>query len=173
MKKGGSPPGHFYNPCYPSTATSNFSSYSPFQLLFLPIRSRESLSKHTHTDVHTDTHSEWVPPHTWPFQCTHIFCALHFKNMKGCSAGTKAKARVGGGGEVSRRREASIKAVLERGRCIRDGGGGGGGVWCSVGRKKGVTGGPSQPGSMSRGLRLKWFSSGSQETKQQALRSTS
>lgn len=79
-----------------------FSPPLPFPTLLLPIRSREDLSNntlHLHIHTHIHTHSHRVPPHPCLFHVhTLIFCAQHFKHMKGSSAGTKAKGKVGGGG---------------------------------------------------------------------------
>lgn len=128
MKREGKPSWPFLQPCLPSTSipTPNFSPPpSPFPTLLLPIRSRErhsnnTLHLHTHTHTHPDTctQSSSSPP---PLSRTHtfIFCALHFKHMKGCSAGTKAKGRVGGK-EKEEEAGRGYKSKLEREMYGRD-----------------------------------------------------
>lgn len=106
MKREGKPSWPFLQPRHPST--SQFQPLLPFPTLLLPIRSRESLSNntlHLHIHTHSHTHTEFLlTPTSFTHTHTFIFCALHFKHMKGCSAGTKAKGRVGGGGKEKRRR---------------------------------------------------------------------
>lgn len=112
----GKPSWPFLQLHHPSTSNFNIPPPPYFfpPTLLLPIRSRESLSNntlhlHIHTHIHTHTvrhmHREILfTPASFVHTHTFIFCALHFKHMKGCSAGTKAKGRVGskeigGGGE--------------------------------------------------------------------------
>lgn len=118
-----SPPGHFYNPAIPPPPISA----PPFPTLLLPIRSSESLSTTPCTYTFTHMHIEFLlTPIYFTHTHTFIFCALHFKHMKGCSVGTKAKGRVGRGVRRRNRRERGrgIKAVLQSKMYRKDGGGG-------------------------------------------------
>lgn len=59
---------------------------------------REPLKQHL-APKHPHTSAEFLFTPLLIHQHTFIFFAPHFKHMKGCSAGTAAKGKVGGGGK--------------------------------------------------------------------------
>lgn len=83
-REGKSPPGHF----------SSRPLHLPTPALLLPIRSRESISNKT---MRIHPHVGFLLTPASPTQ-TLILPGLHFKHMKGCSVGTKAKGKARGGG---------------------------------------------------------------------------
>lgn len=139
VKREGKPSWPFLQPGYPPNPPS-FSSFA-HQV------QRELLKQHlapTHIHNQTHAHTEILfTPASFARTHTFIFCALHFKHMKGCSAGTKAKGRVGSKEEEVEEEEGK---GCWRGRCIGDTRGPGG-----VGRK-GSLGSYLRPGQCQGGL---------------------